>query len=132
MQFGRAIPHEKGVKQGGQRIRSTERARVIDSAAVPNNACEVSIYRSPRVPDMYLFVPTVLPGSTPEESREDELSALLPVALLERFGEPVFSFSLALWPERPLAQANAATVLAAISKQGFYLQLPPTTNGLAV
>ena len=99
-----------------------------DVAAVPENAREVSIYRSPRVQDMYLFVS----GLRPEEAGEDVLSELLPAELLERFGEPVFSFSLSLWPDRPLAQADAAAVLAAISKQGFYLQLPPTPTGLGV
>jgi len=81
-----------------------------------SGAREISIYRSPRVQEMYLFVAS---------ERELELAELLPDGLLERFGDPVFSFDLELWPQRVLMQADAPTVLAAIAKQGFYLQMPP-------
>lgn len=82
-------------------------------------ARDVSIYRSPRVQEMYLFV---------ARDHELDLAELLPAGLLERFGDPVFSFNMALSPQRVLMQADAAAVLAAIAEQGFYLQMPPAST----
>lgn len=73
----------------------------------------ISIYRSSKWEGMYIFVP-----------RETELASL-PSSLLTHFGHPVHAMDLVLTPERTLACAQAADVLAAISQQGFYLQMPP-------
>lgn len=49
----------------------------------------------------------------------------VPEALLQRFGRAEPSIVFLLAPDRPMAQADAGTVLQAISEQGFYLQMPP-------
>ena len=49
----------------------------------------------------------------------------LPEGLLAGFGKPELALNLVLTPERRLARADAATVLAALDEQGYYLQLPP-------
>ena len=73
----------------------------------------VRVYRSSKRPDMYLYVDYA------------ENLARVPEALLARFGKPVPALSLKLTPERRLARADAAAVLAQIESAGFYLQLPP-------
>lgn len=73
----------------------------------------VEIFRSAREEGLYLYV----------DKREG--MARVPAALLERFGKTESAMLLMLEPGRSLARANAATVLAAIREQGFYLQLPP-------
>lgn len=72
------------------------------------------VYSSPRREETYLYV--------------DKRRGLqdVPETLLASFGEPREVLSLLLTPERKLARVDAAAVLAAIQKQGFYLQLPPT------
>ncbi len=72
-----------------------------------------TIYRSPRREGMYLYV----------EKSED--TARVPEALLKQFGTPERAMTLALYPGRKLAQADAGKVLQAIAEQGFYLQMPP-------
>lgn len=73
--------------------------------------CEV--FRSARRDEMYLYV--------------DKQRGLVdvPEPLLERFGAPLPALTLILTPDRPLARVSAADVMAAIAKQGFYLQMPP-------
>ena len=73
----------------------------------------VEIYRSPRKPEMYLYVDK-------KRALED-----VPETLLAGFGEPQPVMSLMLEPGRKLARADAVQVLAQISAQGFYLQMPP-------
>ncbi len=63
---------------------------------------------------MYLYV-----------DRERDLEDV-PEALLTQFGEPQSLMTLVLTPERKLARAEAAEVLAQIADNGYYLQLPPT------
>jgi len=72
------------------------------------------IYRSSRRDEMYLYVDW-------ERGLAD-----VPPELLERFGEPQEVMSLVLTPERKLARAEVADVLASIEQRGFYLQMPPT------
>lgn len=74
----------------------------------------VQIYRSPRKAEMYLYVDK-------ERALED-----VPQTLLATFGEPQPVLSLLLESGRKLARADAAQVLAQISEQGFYLQMPPS------
>ncbi|MDR5868049.1 YcgL domain-containing protein [Halomonas koreensis] len=73
--------------------------------------CEV--FKSSRKDEMYLYVDK-------RRGLED-----VPEALLERFGEPVSALTLMLAPDKRLARASAAEVMAAIEEQGFYLQMPP-------
>lgn len=78
--------------------------------------CEV--FRSPRKPEMYLYV--------------DKATGFkdLPEALLKQFGEPVSVMTLLLTPDKRLARADAADVLAKIESQGYYLQMPPSEEEL--
>lgn len=73
--------------------------------------CEV--FKSPRKDEMYLYVDK-------RRGLED-----VPEALLERFGRPVSAMTLILTPDKPLARASGAEVMAAIEEKGFYLQMPP-------
>ena len=72
------------------------------------------VYASTRNEEMYLYV---------EKTRglED-----VPAPLLARFGEPRACMLLTLSPEKKLARADSAEVLAEIEENGFYLQMPPT------
>lgn len=78
--------------------------------------CE--IFRSSRKPEMYIYV---------DRSRglQD-----VPETLLKQFGDPVTVMVLQLTPQRRLARADTAVVLAKIEEQGFYLQMPPTAAEL--
>ena len=73
----------------------------------------VQVFRSPREQGMYLYV----------DKKEGILR--VPEALLAKFGTPESAMLLILTPDKKLARANAANVLAAIQEKGFYLQLPP-------
>jgi len=42
-----------------------------------------------------------------------------------------FVFSLEITPERKLANADPVSVLNSLSKQGFFLQLPPALSAPA-
>ncbi len=72
-----------------------------------------SIYRSSRVEGMYLYV----------DKKED--LARVPEDLMKTFGRPELAMTLALYPERKLARAEAGRVLESIEHNGFYLQMPP-------
>ena len=78
----------------------------------------VSVFRSPRREGMYVYIPR-------EGSPSD-----LPASLLEYFGQPVHALDLVLTPERKLARADIADVIAAIQAQGFFLQMPPSINAM--
>jgi len=73
----------------------------------------VSVFRSRRRDGMYLYV----------DRREG--TARVPAALLDLFGTPEHAMDLLLTPERKLAHAVAADVLAGIRDRGFFLQMPP-------
>jgi len=74
----------------------------------------VEIFRGTRKAESYLYV--------------DKAQGLVdvPEVLLAQFGEPMSVMTLMLDPQRKLARANAAEVLAKIEEQGYYLQMPPT------
>ncbi len=76
------------------------------------------VFRSSRKQEMYLYV--------------DKARGLrdVPETLLEQFGEPASVMILQLTPQHKLARADAATVMASIETQGFYLQMPPTATEL--
>jgi len=71
------------------------------------------IYRSSRKDEMYLYLAT-----------EDDM-AVVPDGLMREFGVPCLVMMLELSPGRPLARADVGAVIAALEKDGFYLQLPP-------
>ena len=72
-----------------------------------------TIYRSPRIEGMYLYV----------DLKQD--LAAVPEALLERFGKPALVMKLALESSRKLARVEVKKVLQSIDENGFYLQMPP-------
>jgi uncharacterized protein YcgL (UPF0745 family) len=76
------------------------------------------VYRSSRKEEMYLYV---------EKSRglED-----VPEVLLSKFGELEELMVLVLTPQKKLARAKVAEVMAEIAENGFYLQMPPTSAEL--
>ena len=76
------------------------------------------VFSSAKKPEMYLYV---------EKSRGVED---VPDVLLAQFGELAPVMTVLLTPERKLARADAAVVLASIQDQGFYLQMPPTVAEL--
>ncbi|WP_097461631.1 YcgL domain-containing protein [Mangrovitalea sediminis] len=80
----------------------------------------VSIYKSRRREEMYLYV-----------DRKAGLEKV-PESLLQVFGKPEHVMHLMLGAERRLARADAAEVLQAIASQGFYLQMPPSQDDVAV
>jgi len=84
---------------------------------------QVETYRSSRHELMYVYLPARADVDTPSA----DLS-VLPEALLQRFGTPVYALSFELTADRKLAAADAGQVLAAIKEQGFYLQMPPTLH----
>ena len=73
----------------------------------------VNVFKSPRKPDTYLYLP-----------KGADFQAL-PQALQQTFGRPELALSLNLTPERRLAQHPATEILQALENQGFFLQLPP-------
>jgi hypothetical protein len=72
-----------------------------------------TIYRSAREQELYVYV-----------ERKEGLTRL-PPELLARLGTTSEVMTIRLTPERKLARARAAEVLAAIAAKGYYLQLPP-------
>lgn len=71
------------------------------------------IYRSERKAETYLYL---------AESLEfDDL----PDELRRRFGAPAFVMRLEIALKTKLARADAAEVLRALGRDGYYLQLPP-------
>lgn len=49
----------------------------------------------------------------------------IPEVLMKTLGKLSFVMELELYPEKYLAQADAAEVIEKLNEQGFYLQLPP-------
>lgn len=75
-----------------------------------------SVFRSPKKEGMYVYV------------RKNEGVDNLPEPLLKQFGTPGHVMDLLLTPDRKLARVEVVDVMAAISEQGFYLQMPPRTG----
>lgn len=73
----------------------------------------VEVFRSSRKKDTYLYLP--------RGAKFDEL----PEVLRQTFGSPELALSINLTAGRKLARYEAREVLAALSQQGFFLQLPP-------
>ena len=93
----------------------------------------LEVYRSSRHELMYVYLPTrpeIVDHAADESGSAGARAdlAVLPQALLERFGTPIHTLSFVLTSERKLAAADAADVMTAIREQGFYLQMPPTLH----
>ena len=71
------------------------------------------IYKGEKKDEMYLYVP-----------KPDGLENV-PEALLHGFGELTLVTTLVLTESRKLARADILKVMAELSKNGFYLQMPP-------
>lgn len=80
----------------------------------------VSVFRSSKKPDTYLFV------------KRGQLWEELPESLLTIFGQPLHCMDLILTPERKLARTHGKEVLDAISDKGFFLQMPEEQSGYVV
>ncbi|WP_024298809.1 YcgL domain-containing protein [Methylomicrobium lacus] len=77
------------------------------------------IYKSLKKQDIYLYL------------RDQDDFTCLPEALQNSLGRMEFVFSLEITPERKLANADPVSVLNSLSKQGFFLQLPPALSAPA-
>ena len=75
------------------------------------------IYRCGKKQEMYLYLPY--------QEDEAELLASLDAGLKAITGQLEKVMELELSAERKLARADVKTVLGALNKQGFYLQMPP-------
>ncbi|MFN2327671.1 MAG: YcgL domain-containing protein [Chromatocurvus sp.] len=73
----------------------------------------IEIFASSRREGMYLY------------TRREQVWNELPGPLRQAFGDPRRVMTLMLTPERRLARASAAEVIAAIDDKGFFLQMPP-------
>lgn len=74
------------------------------------------VYRSAKKAETYLYI--------------DKSGGLekVPEALLQLFGEPRPVMTMLLTEERKLARVDTQKVLAALTEQGYYLQLPPPSE----
>lgn len=79
-----------------------------------------SVYKSEKVADTYLYV-----------DRSQGMTDV-PEQLLEGFGEPIEVLTFKLSEGRNLAQVDAREVIKAIRERGYYLQLPPVSERVAV
>ena len=70
------------------------------------------VYRSNRKNFTYLYM-----------KEQDDFSCV-PESVLKVFGEPEFSLSFLLKPDKQLAQADTQHVIDQLETEGFYLQLP--------
>ena len=77
-----------------------------------------TIYKSSVKADTYLYI-----------ERRDDFSRV-PDKLLETFGTPVFVMVLNISGQKKLALADKDKVMDHLSKDGFYLQMPPPQEDL--
>ena len=80
----------------------------------------VSVFRSSRKPDTYLYV------------RRGQVWDDLPDSLREIFGNPVHAMDLIMTPERKLSRTTGKQVLEAIADKDFFLQMPQEISGHVV
>lgn len=72
-----------------------------------------AIYKCSRKEHTYIYI-----------NEKDKFNDI-PEVLMKTLGELSFVMELDLYPEKSLAQADAAEVIEKLNEQGFYLQLPP-------
>lgn len=77
----------------------------------------VSVFRSSKKPDTYLYV------------KRGQVWDDLPESLKGIFGKPVHAMDLILTPERKLARTHGRQVLDAIADKGFLLQMAKEQSG---
>jgi uncharacterized protein YcgL (UPF0745 family) len=77
---------------------------------------KVWIYKSSQRAETYLYLPV-----------QDDFHGV-PPELLKAMGRLELVMELDLHEKRTLARANVENVMASISEQGYYLQLPPVGN----
>lgn len=80
----------------------------------------VSVFRSSKKPDTYLYV------------RRGQIWDNLPESLRGIFGTPVHAMDLIMTPERKLARTTGRQVLEAIADKDFFLQMPEEISGSVV
>ena len=76
----------------------------------------VSIYRSSKKDEMYLYI-----------EKKDDFSTV-PESLLELFGQPKFAMQLNLKKRAKLARVDIEEVKKSLSDKGFFLQMPPSVH----
>jgi uncharacterized protein YcgL (UPF0745 family) len=81
------------------------------------SALEVDVYKTPRRPQTFLYVPR---GLQPDQ---------WPVDLVDLFRDPQKVLSLTLTAEQPLAAQSATVVIEAIRSRRYFIQLPPDPQG---
>lgn len=76
----------------------------------------VSIYRSPKKEEMYIYV------------QKHKGLKEVPERLLNQFGKPKHVMDLLLKPGKTLARVDVEKVLEDVKEKGFFLQMPPETE----
>jgi uncharacterized protein YcgL (UPF0745 family) len=71
------------------------------------------IYKTATKEEMYLYL------------SRDEGFKRVPEVLLKQFGKPVLVTTMLLAASKKLARADVIKVMDEITRQGFYLQMPP-------
>ena len=84
-----------------------------NDAGIQRQTLAVDVFKTPRRPDTFLYLPQDLPVSD------------WPEGLADAFIRPEKVISLVLTPERPMAAQPALVVMSAIREKGYFLQLPP-------
>ena len=77
---------------------------------------EVDVFKTPRRPNTFLYLPQGLPS----EDWPEGLAAI--------FSEPPKLLTLLFTPAQPLAMQTAAEVISALQTQGYFLQVPPSPH----
>ncbi len=85
------------------------------------------IYRASTREGMYLYIPIDAADALIEPRIEptDDPFAQVSDSLKRAFGRPTFVMRLELTPERKLARVPVLDVIESMTRQGYYLQLPP-------
>ncbi|OAI19713.1 hypothetical protein A1507_06525 [Methylomonas koyamae] len=71
------------------------------------------IYKSLKKDELYLYL-----------DKKDDFSAI-PAELYKSLGRLEFVMELELTPQRKLARADSAKVIASLQAKGFFVQMPP-------
>ncbi len=76
----------------------------------------VSIYKSPRKDEMYIY------------TEKRNLLSKVPEALLEMFGTPIHVMDMPLKADRKLARVDTDKMVAGLDEKGYFLQMPPVKD----
>jgi uncharacterized protein YcgL (UPF0745 family) len=85
------------------------------------------IYRASTREGMYLYFAVDSAEALIEPRIEPKVDPFTKISdsLKRAFGRPTFVMRLHLTPERKLAQVSVLDVIESLTRQGYYLQLPP-------